>query len=151
MGLCGGSVVPNPFYHGNPVAPDQFLDRRGELRRLVNRIVNRGQSSAVVGEPRTGKTSLLEYLAAQDTRMQLYGQEEKSFSFPFWMHRHWEDSLPRHSFGSLPCSRFAIGSSTSIQTIRWRRPTRSVERTILARLSWNAFWPKLRKWVGVLF
>ncbi len=75
--------MPNPFYHGNPVAPDQFLDRRGELRRLVNRIVNRGQSSAVVGEPRTGKTSLLEYLAAQDTRMQLYGQEGEKLLFSF--------------------------------------------------------------------
>jgi hypothetical protein len=76
-------AMSNPFFHGNPVAPDQFVDRRREVRRLVNRIANQGQSSALVGETRTGKTSLLEYLAAADTRTQLYGPEGDQLLFSF--------------------------------------------------------------------
>ena len=56
--------MSNPFFYGNPVPPDQFLDRRRELRRITGRIVNQGQSTAIVGEPRSGKTSLLLYLSA---------------------------------------------------------------------------------------
>ncbi|GEM_PF-749619 len=65
----------NPFYYGNPVSHEQFLGRRRELRRIVGRITNLGQSTAIVGEPRSGKTSLLLYLAAPETRAGLYGTE----------------------------------------------------------------------------
>jgi len=75
--------MSNPFFHGNPVSPDQFLDRRRELRRLVSRIVNQGQSSAVVGEPRSGKTSLLEYLAAPELRKELYGADGEQLLFTY--------------------------------------------------------------------
>lgn len=77
------ATISNPFIHGNPVVSDRFLDRRRELRRLANRIVNQGQSSAVVGEPRTGKTSLLEYVAAPDTRAQLYDAEAEKLLFAY--------------------------------------------------------------------
>lgn len=56
--------MPNPFFYGNPVSPDQFIGRRREVRRITGRIVNQGQSTAVVGEPRSGKTSLFLYLSA---------------------------------------------------------------------------------------
>lgn len=75
--------MSNPFFHGNPVSPAQFLDRRRELRRVVSRILNEGQSSAVVGEPRTGKTSLLEYLAASETRVELYGTDMDRLLFTY--------------------------------------------------------------------
>jgi len=75
--------MSNPFFHGNPVSPAQFLDRRRELRRLVSRIVNQGQSSAIVGEPRTGKTSLLEYLAAPELRAELYGADGEKLLFTY--------------------------------------------------------------------
>ena len=75
--------MSNPFFHGNPVSPDQFLDRRRELRRIVSRIANQGQSTAIVGEPRTGKTSLLEYLAAPELRAELYGADGDQFLFTY--------------------------------------------------------------------
>jgi hypothetical protein len=75
--------MSNPFFYGNPVPPDQFLGRRRELRRITGRIINQGQSTAIVGEPRTGKTSLLEYLAAPQTRDQLYGAAGKRFLFSY--------------------------------------------------------------------
>jgi len=74
--------MSNPFFYGNPVPPDQFIDRRRELRRIVGRIVNRGQSTAIVGEPRSGKTSLLDYLAAPEAR-ELYSACEKRLVFSY--------------------------------------------------------------------
>ena len=75
-------MISNPFFYGNPVPPDQFVDRRRELRRITGRIVNRGQSTAVVGEPRSGKTSLLGYLAAPEA-CKLYGASEKRLIFSY--------------------------------------------------------------------
>jgi transcription termination factor Rho len=66
--MSGMISKSNPFFYGNPVPPDQFINLRRELCRITGRIVNQGQSTAVVGEPRSGKTSLLEYLAAPETR-----------------------------------------------------------------------------------
>lgn len=73
----------NPFFCGNPVQPGQFLDRRQEVRRIVGRIVNQGQSTAILGEPRSGKTSLLLYLAAPETRADLYGKSGEQMLFSY--------------------------------------------------------------------
>lgn len=75
--------MPNPFFYGNPVSPDQFLDRRREVRRIVGRIANQGQSTAIVGEPRSGKTSLLDYLAAPEMRTKLYGERGERLLFSY--------------------------------------------------------------------
>jgi len=40
--------------------PDHFIGRRKELRRIVNRLI-KGESYALISEPRCGKTSLLEF------------------------------------------------------------------------------------------
>lgn len=61
----------NPFYHGNPVISRHFLGRKKELRRASQRISS-NQSTAIVGEPRTGKTSVLLYLAAPENHSHLY-------------------------------------------------------------------------------
>lgn len=75
--------MTNPFHHGNPVPPTLFTNRTRELRRLVNRTIT-GQSTAIVGEPRTGKTSLLEYLRARESQADLYGRNANSLVF-FYM------------------------------------------------------------------
>ncbi len=75
--------MSNPFFYGNPVPPDQFIGRRRELRRITGRIVNQGQSTAIVGEPRSGKTSLLLYLSAPEMRDALYGSDGKQLFFSF--------------------------------------------------------------------
>ena len=59
------------FYSGNPVSSRNFVDRRQPLRRIIGRVL-RGESTAVVGEPHSGKTSLLLYLAAPEKRDELY-------------------------------------------------------------------------------
>jgi hypothetical protein len=88
--------VSNPFVAGNPVGFHQFLDRKRELRRVTGRILS-GQSIAIVGEPRSGKTSLLLYLAAPETRQELYGDEGKRLLFSY---------LDGHTFGSLSQTQF---------------------------------------------
>ncbi|MDY6875336.1 MAG: AAA-like domain-containing protein [Chloroflexota bacterium] len=75
--------MSNPFFYGNPVPPDQFLDRRRELRHITSRIVNHGQSTAVVGGPCRGKTSLLEYLIAPKVRAKLYGERVERLLFSY--------------------------------------------------------------------
>ncbi|MEW5988020.1 MAG: AAA family ATPase [Chloroflexota bacterium] len=76
-------MIPNPFFHGNPVSPPRWVDRQRELRRLVGRIVSQGQSTAVVGDPRSGKTSLLMYLADREMRVRLYGLAAPHLVFTF--------------------------------------------------------------------
>lgn len=75
--------MTNPFLHGNPVYPSHFTNRSRELRRVINRTIT-GQSTALVGEPRTGKTSLLEYLRARETQADLYGRNAPRLIF-FYM------------------------------------------------------------------
>ncbi len=55
----------NPFTYGNPISdPTRFHGRREELRQIVNRLRSSArESTALVGERRIGKTSLLKHLA----------------------------------------------------------------------------------------
>jgi hypothetical protein len=71
----------NPFNVGNPVTDEQFIGRERELRRVKHRILNQGQSTAIVGDPHIGKTSLLNYLAAPETRKELYNQKADALHF----------------------------------------------------------------------
>lgn len=72
----------SPFQVGNPVSVSGFLNRRRELRRFASRL-RRGESTAMVGEPRTGKTSLLHYLAAPETGAELYGEDAQGLIFSY--------------------------------------------------------------------
>ena len=71
------------FLYGNPVIPERFIGRRREIRHIVGRIIKSGQSTAIVGEPRSGKTSLLDYIAASQHCESLYGElcERLHFSY----------------------------------------------------------------------
>ncbi len=90
----------SPFVHGGPVAPADFLNRRRELRRLLNRL-EKGQATAVVGQPHTGKTSILRYVLDKVKRDSIVGDNldpcwfrdidshmlSKTFNQPaFWGH-----------------------------------------------------------------
>ena len=55
----------NPFTYGNPISdPGRFFGRRAEVEQIYTRLLNAEfESSSIVGERRTGKTSLLNYVA----------------------------------------------------------------------------------------
>lgn len=75
--------MQNPYISGNPVTEESFINRQRELRRVVSRILNHGQSSAIIGEPRSGKTSLLYYLKATENQEALYGTEKEKLLFSY--------------------------------------------------------------------
>lgn len=59
--------MPNPFFYGGRVNPEQFVGRRAELRRIFAGLevayTGQMQSFSVVGPRRIGKSSLLFYVA----------------------------------------------------------------------------------------
>ncbi len=53
----------------SPVSPTDFIGHAGLVRRLFSRIgADRPQSVAVIGGPKSGKTSLLSYISDKDVR-----------------------------------------------------------------------------------
>lgn len=64
--MSSETLAPHPFIYGRPVRPGEFLDREAELRTIFNRLRN-CESTAIVGEPHIGKSSLLLQLADEDT------------------------------------------------------------------------------------
>jgi len=72
----GKRVTLQPFVYGRPVLPDEFLNREAELRTIFNRLRN-GESTAIVGEPHIGKSSLLLKLADQVTQQLYLGDDAR--------------------------------------------------------------------------
>lgn len=67
----------NPFYHRQAVSdPGQVFGRSGLVRELFEMIAS-GQSCAVIGERRIGKSTLLSYLAARSVQ-EAHGLEPDS-------------------------------------------------------------------------
>jgi hypothetical protein len=57
----------HPFVYGRPVRPNEFFNREASMRTVFNRMRN-DESTAVVGEPHIGKSSVL--LKLEDKRTQ---------------------------------------------------------------------------------
>ena len=55
---------PNPFNYGDPVSPDQLIDREDELAQLL-KLADGGQNSRLQAPRRYGKTSLLGAVQAE--------------------------------------------------------------------------------------
>lgn len=75
--------MQNPFVTGSSVNEQEFLGRTKEIRGIVSRLSNRGQSIAIVGEPRIGKTSLMSYLSSPQKRDGLYDDLGKRLIFNY--------------------------------------------------------------------
>ena len=94
--------MSNPFYYQGPVTLNQFFNRKAEIRRIVGRINNYGQSSAISGEPLMGKTSLLRHISSPEIYKQFYNENTHFFfSFidcqilpnPFTQDRFWKKAI----------------------------------------------------------
>lgn len=72
----------NPFIYSRAVIPAEFLGREPELRRLFSRLGTR-QSTAIIGQPHIGKTSLLMYVLDAKVRQASFGArfDRDLFSF----------------------------------------------------------------------
>ena len=74
-------MQPNPFIYGDPVSPENFIGRRRVVTRVISRMMKDGQSTAIIGDPHIGKTSLLNYLINPESRVQLYGDNADEWYF----------------------------------------------------------------------
>lgn len=63
----------NPFIHGRAVSPADLFGRDKEVRRLCSRLAA-GQSTAVIGMPHIGKTSLIRCLEDAEYRRACVGE-----------------------------------------------------------------------------
>ena len=74
-------MLPNPFFYGNPISSEGFIGRRKFLRHVISRLKQGGQSTAIIGDPHIGKSSLLNYLANPEKRRELYGGSADNWYF----------------------------------------------------------------------
>ncbi|MBI3912775.1 MAG: AAA family ATPase [Chloroflexi bacterium] len=70
--MPNSNLVLNPFFYGKSVPPDRLIGRRDAVRTVFSRLYN-GESTAIVGEPHIGKTSVLRYIAAANVRREMLG------------------------------------------------------------------------------
>jgi hypothetical protein len=61
-----------PFVSGRALKPAEFHDRQAEVQRVLDRLVT-SQSTAIIGQPHSGKTSFLNYLLHPESRRQIVG------------------------------------------------------------------------------
>lgn len=62
----------NPFVYGRAVKPAEFHNYKREIRRIIGRL-QRGESTAIVGQPHTGKTSLLNMVMDSGVQREVLG------------------------------------------------------------------------------
>lgn len=62
-----------PFIYGTPVPVARHVNRQRELRSILSRTRIR-QSTIITGEPRSGKTSLLRYVASPEVQANFLGE-----------------------------------------------------------------------------
>ena len=72
--MATSTTTLSPFVYGRPVRSDEFLNRRGDLRTILNRL-RHVESTAIVGEPHIGKSSLLLKLSDEDTQQAYLGED----------------------------------------------------------------------------
>lgn len=72
----------NPFIYGRALAPNEFLGRKRGLRHVFGRLAT-SQSTAIIGQPHIGKTSLLTYIADTEIRRSAVGNGFDNYLFCF--------------------------------------------------------------------
>lgn len=88
----------NPFTSSQPI-----IGRTREIRRIVSRVAGGGQSVAITGEPRMGKTTLLRHLHNPAHRAELFGDlaprlftqyiDAQTFGMTFDQPQFWQTAL----------------------------------------------------------
>jgi hypothetical protein len=73
-------IVTYPFIHGRALLADELLDRQRPLRRIFRRLLTK-QSTAIIGQPHIGKTSLLNYIMDDTQRREMVGDACDGYIF----------------------------------------------------------------------
>jgi hypothetical protein len=77
--MSGNARTSSPFIYGRPVRPYEFLNRKSELRTVFNRL-RHTESTAIVGDPHIGKSSLLLKLTDEATQLAYLGEDAESMA-----------------------------------------------------------------------
>ncbi|HEY5704770.1 MAG TPA: hypothetical protein VIS96_04270, partial [Terrimicrobiaceae bacterium] len=72
--------ILNPFLYGKPVPPSKFVGRSDAVRTIFSRLYNR-ESTAIVGAPHIGKSSILSYVADCEIRAAWLGERAANYVF----------------------------------------------------------------------
>ncbi len=89
----------NPFIYGRALQPEEFLGREYELRSVFSRLCS-GQSTAIVGGPHIGKTSLLLQLADENVQQTCLGDSARSLLISYLdLHPIEDEYAPRAFWG----------------------------------------------------
>ncbi|HEY5704555.1 MAG TPA: TIR domain-containing protein [Terrimicrobiaceae bacterium] len=72
--------ILNPFLYGKPVPPSKFVGRSDAVRTIFSRLYNR-ESTAIVGAPHIGKSSILSYVADYKIRAAWLGERAANYVF----------------------------------------------------------------------
>jgi hypothetical protein len=67
-------MIINPFIYSRAVLPSEFVGRETEIKGLRSRLAT-GQSTAIIGLPHVGKTSLINYVSDPHIRKSRFGQQ----------------------------------------------------------------------------
>ena len=112
----------NPFIYGKPVSGAQHINRHREQRTLFTRLRN-GESTAIVGEPRIGKTSLLRCLASSSIQKEWLGaQAEGIIPVEIDFYQEWlsTDKTPQDFWKVvLDTVKLKVADETIRQQIGW--------------------------------
>lgn len=87
----------NPFWHGTPVPLEKFIGRDEKLRSITSRI-STGQSIAISGSPRGGKTSILYYLMSSEKQVEMYGDDANKLIFSYLDATMWDGQFDKAKF-----------------------------------------------------
>lgn len=82
----------NPFRYGSTVPSEELIGRDEEIHNIASRIKT-GQSVVVSGLPRSGKTSILQYLTNPQTQKELYGDLADKLVFSYLDAFTWDDDF----------------------------------------------------------
>ena len=80
QGRLGANEDPEPVFVGKPVPPSKFIGRDDSVRTIFSRLYN-GESTAIVGEPHIGKSSILSYVADHEIRSAWLGERAAKYVF----------------------------------------------------------------------
>lgn len=87
----------SPFVYTQAAKPPGFFNRRREVRQLIGRLA-KGESSAIVGQPHSGKTSLLAYLLTAEAQQVLKQISPKQHVFTFLDSQAFSQQLDQTGF-----------------------------------------------------
>lgn len=93
-------MAGNPFYNRGPIKdPSFFFNRRTEVGRATDLLKN-GQSIAVIGQRRIGKTSFLNYISLPETSSR-HGLVSEKYLFAFVDCQELESQDQNESYGCI--------------------------------------------------